>query len=93
MDTPLHTRLTSAPEKARELLSDMAKEWEKITAPAFDYASGCDLRLPRQIYEKDPEGKVLNTDPHLVQFGTGTSMALNDCGSVVCFTMPEAESG
>lgn len=58
---------------------------ERIAVKAFDYASAFDLRVAREMLEKDFGGKTLAPDPLMVQFDQHTMVVLFKYGSIVFF--------
>lgn len=66
-------------------------EQETLTVKAFDYASAYDVRKAREILEGTLRGKVLNTEPLLVQLDRNKLVNVFDYGSVVFFNVPSNE--
>lgn len=64
---------------------------EKIVVKAYDVASSYDLKMAREILVKNFGGKILNTNPLLVQVGFHKKIVVADYGSIVFFNHSQAE--
>jgi len=68
-----------------------AAEPEQVHVKAFNCAAAYDLKAVRETLEKTLDGKILETDPLLVQSGRNTMVVVFSYGSIVFFNMPPAE--
>jgi len=66
-------------------------ESERVFVKAYDFASSCDLRAARQTLEAGMGGRVLESDPLLVQFDNRRMVAVFDYGAAAFFNYPGPE--
>ncbi len=70
---------------------EQKSEQEKILARAFDVASSYDLRIARELLQKEAKAKILYNDPLLVQLEKNRMVLIFDYGSIVFFDLSEQE--